>query len=312
MAGDRTFAAAVPDLVVVGSVSSDRITSASGQTRESAGGAGLYAGLGAAVAGTRPGIAGIVSEDVPAVIITRLARRADVTGLRRIPGRRLRFEITYDTVGQAHYRIDDARCEELISPQSVLDAYPELRAAHLCPTGTASAQIDLAEALRSQPRGESAFLSVTTFRGRILAEPRRTADLVRLADALVCSAEDAMLLTGAPSLAEAIGVLTPEARRPAVVCVTDAGRGCYLLRHGHPPLAIAACPAEVADPTGAGESFAGAFAACLVAGADPAPAARAAASVAAVAVAGWGPEALFTVSPGERPVWCPPDVRRLA
>lgn len=312
MADDRACVAACPDLVVVGSISSDRITSASGQTRECAGGAGLYAGLGAAAAGTRPGMAGIVSDDVPGAVITRLAVRADVTGLRRIRGRRLRFEITYDPAGQAHYRVDDACCEELISSQSVLGAYPSLRAAHLCPTGTAGAQVDLAKALRGRPGGEETFLSVTTFRRRILAEPRRMADLVCLADAVVCSAEDATLLTGAASLAEAIGVLTPASRRPAVVCVTDGGRGCHLLRRGRPPLAIAACPAEAADPTGAGESFAGAFAARVVAGADPVSAARAAASVAAIAVAGWGPEALLTVPPEKPPAWCPPDVRRPA
>jgi ribokinase len=264
--------AACPDLVVVGSISSDRITSASGQTRETAGGAGLYAGLGAATAGVRPATAGIVSDDVPDAVTAALAGRADVAGLRRIPGRRLRFEITYDASGRACYRVDDASAEELISPQSVLEAYPALRAVHLCPTGTARAQADLAEALRRQPGGEGIFLSATLFGGRILAEPSRMADLVRLVDVLVCSAQEALLLTGAASLAGAIGTLIPAGQRPAVVCVTDGARGCYLLRRGRPPLAMAACPAEVADPTGAGESFAGALAARLVAGAGPPPA----------------------------------------
>jgi sugar/nucleoside kinase (ribokinase family) len=73
VAGDAATVTAAPDLVVVGSISSDRITIASGQTREVAGGAGLYAVLGAAAAGIRPGLAGIVSDDIPDGIVARLA-----------------------------------------------------------------------------------------------------------------------------------------------------------------------------------------------------------------------------------------------
>jgi ribokinase len=300
VAGDLPGVIAGPDLVVVGSISSDRITVA-GQARETAGGAGLYAGLGAAAAGVRPGIAGIVSDDIPDATLTRLAVLADVGGLRRVPGRRVRFEISYDDAGQARYSVDDARCEELISPPTVMAAYPALRAAHLCPTGTARTQVDIAAALRRQAGGQRIFLSATTFRGRILVEPGRMRGLVSLVDALVCSAEDAMLLTGAGSLAEAVSALAPCGQRPGIVCVTDAGRGLRLLRRGHAPLLIEACLAEVADPTGAGESFAGAFAARLAVGDDPPTAARAAASVAAVTVTGWGPEALLAAVPGELP-----------
>jgi ribokinase len=310
VAGDRHAVAARPDLVVVGSISSDRITNASGQTRKTAGGAGLYAALGAATVGVRPTMAGVVSDDVPETVVAALARWADVAGLRRIPGRRLRFEITYSASGHADYRVDDASAEELISPQGVLEAYPALQAAHLCPTGTARVQADLAEALRRQTGGEGIFLSATLFGGRILAEPGRMADLARLVDVLVCSAQEAQLLTGAVSLAGAIGALIPAGRRPAIVCVTDGARGCYLLRRGRPPLTMAACPAEETDPTGAGESFAGALAARLVAGAGPVPAARAGARAAAVTVTGWGAEALFAASPpGERPPGRPRDVR---
>ena len=66
------------------------------------------------------------------------------------------------------------------------------------------------------------------------------------------AAEDALLLAGTASLRDAIGALTPAGPRPGVVCVTDAGRGAYLLRPGCLPLVIPACPADVTDPTGAG------------------------------------------------------------
>jgi sugar/nucleoside kinase (ribokinase family) len=309
---DDLPAVACRDLVVIGSVSRDRITSASGQTRETAGGAGLYAGLGAAAAGAWPSMVGIVSDDLPRPLIETLAGRADVTGLRRAPGRRLRFDITYDEAGQATYRVDDAQAEELISLQSVLYAYPGLRAAHLCPTGAPHTQPDLARALRARPGGEALFLSATMFRGRIRAAPGEMAELVCLLDVLVCSAEDALLLTGAANLADAIKMLTPGGPRPGLVCVTDAGQGAHLLRPGRTPLAISACPAELTDPTGAGESFAGAFAARLVAADDPVSAARIAASVAAVTVSGWGPEELLALKPGGRPGSCRTNEARRA
>ena len=138
------------------------------------------------------------------------------------------------------------------------------------------------------------------------------ADLVRMVDLLVCSAEDALLLAGTASLRDAVGALTPAGPRPGVVCVTDAGPGAYLLRPWSClPLVIPACPADVTDPTGAGRASPGPLAARLVLGTDPVSAARAAASVAAVTVTGWGPEGLLAVSPCAWAAADDPDVRRL-
>lgn len=293
MAADALDGVAAPELLVVGSISADRITVASGETRERPGGAGLYAALGAAATGARPGIAGIVSDDVPEAVIARLSGRVDTSGLLRIPGQRLRFDITYDTDSRAHYRVDDAAAEALMTPDLVLCRCPGLRAAHLCPTGAAGTQADLAAAVRAGPGGGGVFLSATTFRNRILAEPAHVNRLVEMLDVLVCSAEDACLLAGTAELGAALRALIPAAQRPRLVCVTDGRQGAYVLRQGQPPGAVRARRARLADPTGAGESFAGALAARLAAGCDPVAAASTAARVAAITVTGWGPDSLF-------------------
>jgi ribokinase len=97
-----------------------------------------------------------------------------------------------------------------------------------------------------------------------------------------------------------------------LVVVTDAGRGAYLLRRACTPLRIEAYPARVTDPTGAGESFAGALAARVAVGDEPASAAGAAARVASAAVAGWGPEALFASARPEEHAGWGQNARRLA
>src|SRR4051812_30704009 len=90
-------------LLIVGSVSRDRLTDADGHTEEVLGGAGLYAALGAAAAGAAVRVVGLVSDDLPPSAVEALP--IDTAGLVRIPGRRLRFQISYDANGQATYEM---------------------------------------------------------------------------------------------------------------------------------------------------------------------------------------------------------------
>jgi len=280
------------DLFVVGSVSDDQLTNAAGQTHQTMGGAGLYAALGAAAAGATVRISGLISDDLPPEAVAVLP--IDTTTLVRVPGRRVHFDISYDIAEHATYRTDEADAEELITQQTVLAAAGQVHAAHLCPTGCARTQADVAVALRD--RGW--WLSATTFGDRIRSQPRQVRRLISLLDVLVCSAADALLLTGAVSLPEALRALTPgQADGPRIVCVTDGSHGAHLLLSGRSPAAIPALPVNLIDPTGAGESFAGALAARLHhAGVSPATvtsAAEAAARIAATTVTGWGPQALI-------------------
>jgi ribokinase len=71
------------------------------------------------------------------------------------------------------------------------------------------------------------------------------------------------------------------------VVLTLGSRGCYVLE-GRRVEFVGAVPARAVDTTGAGDSFIGAFAVALADGVDPFSAARTAALVASITVAGMG------------------------
>jgi len=74
-------------------------------------------------------------------------------------------------------------------------------------------------------------------------------------DVLLPNRAEALALSGAPTLeeaAEALASLVP------IVCIKDGVRGCVVAtRHGL--LRVPTEPAEVIDPTGAGDAFTAGF-----------------------------------------------------
>ncbi|RKN49871.1 hypothetical protein D7231_36030, partial [Streptomyces klenkii] len=210
-------------------------------------------------------------------------------------------DIAYDSGWRAHYAVDGAEAEALITPGSVLDVHRAVDGVHLCPLGAPEAQLALARAVRA--RWPDALLSATTFRNRISEQPATARALWGTVDVLVCNAEEALLLTrtGTPAQAlEGIHGVVAAGRGGRAVCVTDGGNGAHLVTGQGVPH-VAAFPARVVDPTGAGEAFAGAAMAAHLAGAGLLPAMATGAAVASIAVEGVGPERLLAATP--------PDVR---
>jgi sugar/nucleoside kinase (ribokinase family) len=282
--------------VVVGSISCDRLRTRKSPAVATVGGAGLYAGLGASVAGARVGLVGLVSDEVPCQVMTRLRARIDDAGVLRLAGTRLHFDIAYDEHWQAHYAVDGAEAERLVNERLIPAAYRAAPAFHLCPLGVPAAQLSLAQAIRAFPG--SAVLSATVFRNRITAEPAIVEALWTETDLLVCNAEEAVLLTGRRPLPEALACIAEAVRardRDMATCVTDGAHGAYLVT-GTGVLRVPSHPACVVDPTGAGEAFAGALSAVLLSGAGPLLAMATASAVASLAVEGMGPERLLTAT----------------
>ncbi|WP_022905421.1 carbohydrate kinase family protein, partial [Curtobacterium sp. B18] len=75
-------------------------------------------------------------------------------------------------------------------------------------------------------------------------------------DALFPSAEEAAALTGAPTVDEAIAVLTEHVPLVVVTMGTD---GVLLGRRGRSPQPVPITPATVVDTLGAGDAFAAGF-----------------------------------------------------
>ncbi|MBX7267523.1 hypothetical protein KIF24_16800 [Micromonospora sp. Llam7] len=282
---------------MVGSVSTDRISTAHRPPTEVLGGAGLYAALGAAAVGVacRVALAGVVGHGVAADAAGIITPRVEHGGLLAVAGPGLRFDIAYDRDWTAHYRLDGAEAEDAVGPHLLSD-HPSPQAVHLCPTGPPEVQLNLATALRAGHAGQ-VLLSATTFRNRILAEPETAAALWRLVDLFVCDVAELRLLTDTSDIAAALR-LACRITGDRATCVTDAHHGGYLIGDGA-TTPIPAFATRTVDPTGAGESFAGAVAAARMAGIDLPTAVRLGAATASITVEDFGVRRLALADPAE-------------
>lgn len=287
----------VAPLLIVGSISADDLTSPHGTGAHTLGGAGLYAALGAAaVAGGPITLAGAVGGDIAADAADCLRLRSVYPALGVVSGPGLRFIIRYDTDWQAHYTVDGAEAEVVITYPMVSAGCPLPAAVHLCPTGPPEVQLQLAAALRAE-HGDELPLSATTFSARIRSDRPTVLAMWSLVDLLVCDVQELQLLTRCSDLREALHRAT-QVTGPRVTCVTDAARGAYLITNGI-VTTIPAYPSATIDPTGAGESFAGALAAARLAGHGPVAASAVASAVASVTVEAFGVARLAQASHDE-------------
>lgn len=152
---------APPDLIVLGSFAVDDIVLADGTTRlGEAGGAMLYAALGAALWGVRVGVAGPVGDDYPRAALDALrARHVDGTGLRPLGRHGLRVRLRYGATGRHLLRLPGSPnlAEAAASAADIPDAWWSAPAVHVAPMPL-SRQRALVVALRRC--GCTAMLSV--------------------------------------------------------------------------------------------------------------------------------------------------------
>lgn len=284
------------ELLVVGSVSHDCLTLPTGRQAWTLGGAGLYAALGAAATATMPvRMVGVVGADHAHDAAALLASRT-VQHTLSTADAGLRFDITYDHQWRARYLVDGADAEAAIGPALLESVGLSPSAAHLCPTGPPQVQLGIAAALRAA-HGDKLVLSATAFRNRIIEQHETVLSLCATVDVLVCDTVELTLLTRSANLQQA---LTRVARMagPSAVCVTDAERGSYLITAGTIDR-ISAYPTTTVDPTGAGETFAGAMAAARLAGHDLVSACVIASAAASITVEGAGPTTIAAADPAE-------------
>jgi sugar/nucleoside kinase (ribokinase family) len=100
-------------------------------------------------------------------------------------------------------------------------------------------------------------------------------------DVLLPSRDEACLLTGLPDPEDAAAKLS---RHVPLVVVKRGGRGAAVAADGAVRARVPAFPATPRDTTGAGDAFTGAFLAALLAGGEPAEAAREGCRAGALAV----------------------------
>jgi sugar/nucleoside kinase (ribokinase family) len=281
-----------PDLVVIGNFLVDDMVFPDGRTRMGeAGGACLYAALGAALWGARVAAVGVRGADYPAGAIAALEGAGiDLSGVRVLDGPGLRTWLLYETTGR--------RVVHRLGPPSHPDVSPgrndlpthclDARAFHIAPMPL-DRQQELVQALAS--RRESG-ISVDPHEPVTDANLARWREVLGRADAFFVSEEELLLEDADDDPHAALRRLT--GGRLRFIALKQGNRGGILhdARNGTftawPPV-----PRLTGEPTGAGDAFAGGFLAAVIRGGTIEDALDQATISASFALEDWGARGLM-------------------
>ncbi|PTR26668.1 ribokinase [Rhodococcus sp. OK519] len=291
---DRASPAASPEIVVVGSVNVDTVIRvprlpAPGETvlgtgvSEYVGGKGANQAVAAARLGRRVGLVGAVGDDADGRAVREAlgAEGIDLVGLGERPGAR---------TGAAVVQVDDSgeNCITVLA-----GANGDLDAA-----AVRTAADDLRRALvtvvQLEIPDDAVTAAIVLAGGTVVLNPSPARpvsdDVLSQVDVLIVNRSELAVLAveSEPETAGQAAAMAGRLSGPAAVVVTLGADGAVLVRDGG-AIEVPAVPVEqVTDPTGAGDTFAGALADALVRGESLDDAVRWAVRAAAITVTGPG------------------------
>ncbi len=239
-------------ITVVGSVALDTVETPSGKNIEGLGGAAVYFSL--AAANFCPvHLVGIIGDDFPERHVRLLeSKQINTDGLERAPGKTFRW------TGRYH---DDINERDTLDTQLNVfaDFHPKLpqaaREAAFLFLGNIHPSLQREVLEQSRRR----FAGVDTMNLWINTTPDDLQDVLKRVDAIFVNDSEARMLSGVHDLRQAADLI--RAMGPGIVVIKKGEHGCLLFgQEADQVFAIPALPLEsVADPTGAGDSFAGGF-----------------------------------------------------
>jgi sugar/nucleoside kinase (ribokinase family) len=247
---ERMDKARAVDLVIVGSVGIDAIATPLETRADVLGGAGSYA-CAAASFFARTGMVGVVGSDFPAKEHARLkAFGIDLEGLQRVPGATFRWSGVYE---------DDFVNRRTLSTELGVFAEfrPDLparyRAARHLLLGNIGPELQL-RVLDQAERAE--FVAVDTMDLWIRIAQDALREVIRRVKLLTLNDCEARMLTGAHNLRDCAETLL--AMGPQYVVIKKGEHGALLFSKDGIVILPAYPVRQVIDPTGAGDTFAGA------------------------------------------------------
>jgi sugar/nucleoside kinase (ribokinase family) len=241
----------VNSILVVGSVALDTVKTSAGSVSDALGGSATYFSL-AARRFAKVRLVGVVGEDFPPEHRRRLSERGvDVSGLETAKGRTFRWS--------GKYGKDAGVAETLATHLNVFkDFRPKLDEAHRSSDVVFLANIDpeLQSEVLAQMKAPK-LVACDTMNYWISSKPRALKELLGKVDVFFANEEEAEQLADRPNPLQAAEVIASWG--PSVVVIKKGEHGA-LMRIGSrfyifPPFPLA----EIVDPTGAGDSFAGGF-----------------------------------------------------
>ncbi|MBN2471916.1 MAG: hypothetical protein JXN59_14430 [Anaerolineae bacterium] len=272
-----------PEILVIGSPSLDQLH-IHGRPVPSAGGAGMYTALAAARSGAAVTLYGLKPDPVPDLLRPVAERLKVWVGPVVAPADMPRFEIRHQG-DQAEYLNFSIGAEARMRPEDLPADLSRYDAIHVIPLGDSELQLRFLRACRA--RGGT-FLSAGTFLGDIQVKPDAVRQVMEIADVFFMNEAEAACVFGSLEGAEA---------KPGKLLFITLGRQGALVLQGGFQTRIPAAPADILDPTGAGDTFCGAALADIAGGHHPLMAARMAAALAAEEITAVGPAALLRGDP---------------
>lgn len=279
----------VRPVVVVGNLTIDDVIQPDGSSQMGTlGGNTVHA---AAAALTWTGEVGVVARcgaDFPAAALARLREAgADTAGIRPIEGPTVRNWVIYEADGTRTwvYRTPRGRSAEVAPrPADIPDAWLNQKPPPV--VHVAAMPLAAAAALVASVRARAREAVITLDTHEDWRRGPEVLEVARLVDVFVPSREELAELVGYDDPSRAAIELTDAGVKCVVVKL--GGDGALVVRPGSPPVRVPAAPVQVADPTGAGDSFCGGFAAGLALGEDLAAAAWRGCVTAAAAIGAAG------------------------
>jgi len=241
-------------LVIVGSVAFDALETPFGKTDKIVGGAATFAGLAASYLFDKVKLISVVGEDFGEANMRILtARGIDVDGVEVVPGGK-----TFFWSGKYHNDMNSR--DTLVTELNVLaDFDPKIPASYqdceylLLGNLTPQVQIDALRRLNSKPK--LVVLDTMNVWMDVALEDLKT--VLKQVDVLTINDAEARQLSGEYSLVKAAEVILDMG--PRYLIIKKGEHGALLFGEGQVFSAPALPLADVFDPTGAGDTFAGGF-----------------------------------------------------
>ncbi len=238
-------------LVIIGSVAFDTIETPFGRRDRIIGGSGTYAALAASFF-TRPGLVSVVGRDFPRRFLDRLrSRKIDLAGLRVKQGKTFYWHGRYDRDPNLRTtlktELNVLRDFKPVMPES----FRKADLVFLSNLDPESHDFILGQLTRVR------LVAMDTIRYWIENKPEALLQAIQKVDILFVNDEECRLIAQELNLVRAGRKL--QAAGPRVIVVKKGEHGAMLFGKNF-VFGVVAHPCErVVDPTGAGDTFAGAF-----------------------------------------------------
>ena len=242
-------------LLAVGTVAFDAIETPFGKTDKILGGSATFVGLAASQFGIRTGIVSVVGDDMPQAYLTMLnERNIDTSGIEIVEGGK-----TFFWSGKYHNDMNtrDTLVTELNTLADFTPVVPEsFKDAKVVMLGNLHplTQNSVLDQMTTKPN--LVILDTMNFWMDSALEDLK--NVIKRIDVITINDEEARQLSGEYSLVNAAKKI--HEMGPQYVVIKKGEHGALLFNEGNMFFAPALPLAEVFDPTGAGDTFAGGFA----------------------------------------------------